>query len=77
MVSNKKEREIRHLFSSAVVGRGYNEIHIGVERIRPTEELYNEVTALFRLSENVARILNGEKREIKVEEDFCRKGLKI
>lgn len=72
----KKEREIRRLFSSAVVGRGYNEIHIGVERIRPTEELYNEVTALFRLSENVARILNGEKREIKVEEGFLPEGFK-
>ncbi|MFM2566407.1 TerB N-terminal domain-containing protein [Bacillus sp. GX] len=72
----KKEREIRRLFSSAVVGRGYNEIHIGVERIRPTEELYNEITALFRLSENVARILNGEKREIKVEERFLPEGFK-
>ncbi|PFH80439.1 hypothetical protein COI61_03845 [Bacillus cereus] len=72
----KKEREIRRLFSSAVVGRSYNEIHIGVERIRPTEELYNEVTALFRLSENVARILNGEKREIKVEEGFLPEGFK-
>ncbi|MGE6960528.1 TerB N-terminal domain-containing protein [Bacillus thuringiensis] len=72
----KKEREIRRLFSSAVVGRSYNEIHIGVERIRPTEELYNEVTALFRLFENVARILNGEKREIKVEEGFLPEGFK-
>ncbi|MED2037497.1 TerB N-terminal domain-containing protein [Bacillus wiedmannii] len=71
-----KEREIRRLFSAAVIGRSHNDIHITVERIRPNEDLYNEVTALFRLSENVARILNGEKREIKVEEEFLPEGFK-
>lgn len=70
------EREIRRLFTAAVIGRSHNDIHIGVERIRPNEDLYNEVTALFRLSENVARILNGEKREIKVEEEFLPEGFK-
>lgn len=72
----KQEREIRRLFPSAVVGRSHDDIHVVVERIRPTEELYNEVTALFRLSENVARILNGVKREIKVEEEFLPEGFK-
>lgn len=70
------EREIRRLFTAAVIGRSHNDIHIAVERIRPNEDLYNEVTALFRLSENVARILNGEKREIKVEEEFLPEGFK-
>jgi len=72
----KEEREIRHLFVSAVMGRSYDAVHVYVERVKPTEELFNEVTALFKLSENVTRLLNGEKRVIKVEEEYLPEGFK-
>ncbi len=71
-----KERVIRHLFASAVVGRSHDGVHVYVERIKPTDDLSKEVTALFKLSENVTRQLNGEKREIKVNEEFLPEGFK-
>ncbi|KZE37798.1 hypothetical protein AV656_09725 [Bhargavaea cecembensis] len=72
----KEEREIRHLFVSAVMGRDYDPVHVYIERVKPTEDLFNEVTALFKLSENVTRSINGEKREIKVEEEYLPEGFK-
>ncbi|GIN92549.1 hypothetical protein J22TS1_36000 [Siminovitchia terrae] len=72
----KEEREIRHLFVSAVMGRSYDAVHVYIERVKPTEDLSNDVTALFKLSENVTRLMNGEKREIKVEEEYLPEGFK-
>ncbi|MBW8352064.1 TerB N-terminal domain-containing protein, partial [Bacillus sp. IITD106] len=72
----KEEREIRHLFVSAVMGRSYDAVHVYIERVKPTEDLSNDVTALFRLSENVTRLMNGEKREIKVEKEYLPEGFK-
>ncbi|MCG3086356.1 TerB N-terminal domain-containing protein [Sporosarcina cyprini] len=73
---SKEEREIRHLFGSAVIDRNYDPIHVYTERVKPTEDLFNEVTALFKLSENVTRLMNGEKREVKVEKEYLPEGLK-
>ncbi|QOY35308.1 TerB N-terminal domain-containing protein [Anaerobacillus isosaccharinicus] len=68
--TNKRVRNVAHLFSGAVIGRGNEPIHVYHTEVQPTDTLYDEITALFRLSENVTRILNGEKREIKVEEEL-------
>lgn len=64
----RNERIVRQLYRSAVVGREYDPIHLHVVRYYPTDIFYNEINTLFRLAENVARALNGEKREIKVED---------
>ncbi|RXJ00614.1 NINE protein [Anaerobacillus alkaliphilus] len=67
--TNKRVRNVAHLYSGAVIGRENEPIHVYHTEVQPTDTLYDEITALFRLSENVTRILNGEKREIKVEEE--------
>lgn len=66
--NSTRVRRVAHLFSGAVIGRENEAIHVYHSEIQPSETLYSEITALFRLSENVTRILSGEKREIKVDE---------
>ncbi|ARJ37729.1 hypothetical protein SporoP8_01815 [Sporosarcina ureae] len=72
----QEERTVKHLYVSAVMGRETDVFHVQTKRILPTERINNEVTALFRLSENVTRILKGEKRQIKVDESFLPEGFK-
>ncbi|MBD7985955.1 TerB N-terminal domain-containing protein [Sporosarcina sp. Sa2YVA2] len=62
-----EQRNVRPLFRSAVLARDVDDVHIYTTTYVPTEMLYNEITALFKMAENVTRLLNGEKREIKVE----------
>ncbi|MGE6717708.1 TerB N-terminal domain-containing protein [Peribacillus frigoritolerans] len=73
-----EQRDVRRLFTSAVIARETSDIHAYTVSYKPTNKLYKEITTLFRISENVTRSLNGEKREIKVEdgilpEDFKQK----
>ena len=42
----------------------------------PTDYFYNEVTALFRLSENVTRLLAGVTRQLQVNEELLPPGFK-
>ncbi|WP_233192537.1 TerB N-terminal domain-containing protein [Sporosarcina sp. P2] len=72
----QEERTVKHLYVSAVMGRETDVFHVQTKRILPTERINNEVTALFRLSENVTRMLKGEKRQIKVDESFLPEGFK-
>ncbi|MFX3674778.1 MAG: TerB N-terminal domain-containing protein [Paenisporosarcina sp.] len=72
----REESNEKHLYSSAVMGRETEVFHIKVKRIVPTARINDEVTALFRLTENVTRLLNGEKRQIKVDESFLPEGFK-
>lgn len=67
--NSTRVRRVANLFSGAVIGRENEAIHVYHTEIQPSDTLYNEITALFRLSENVTRILSGEKREIKVDEE--------
>ncbi|MFS0689944.1 TerB N-terminal domain-containing protein [Sporosarcina sp. 179-K 8C2 HS] len=62
------QRNVRPLFRSAVLARDVDDVHVYTTNYIPTERLYKEITALFKLAENVTRSLNGEKREIKVED---------
>ncbi|UJW57968.1 TerB N-terminal domain-containing protein [Bacillus sp. A116_S68] len=65
----KRVRDVAHLYSGAVIGRENEAIHVYSNQVQVTDTLYDEITALFRLSENVTRLLNGEKRQIKVDEE--------
>jgi hypothetical protein len=65
---SRQEKEVRRLFASAVVAREIDDIHVHTVRYFQTETLYNEITNLFRLAENVTRSLNGENRKIKVDD---------
>lgn len=65
----KRVRDVAHLYSGAVIGRENEAIHVYSNQVSATDRLYDEITALFRLSENITRLLNGEKREIKVDEE--------
>ncbi|KPB03443.1 TerB N-terminal domain-containing protein [Bacillus sp. CHD6a] len=67
--TSKRVRNVANLFSGAVVGRDNDPIHVYHYEIQPTSIIFDEVTALFRMSENITRTLNGEKRGIKVEEE--------
>jgi hypothetical protein len=60
----------RYMFASAIVGRSVKKINNRYIIHNPNRIMYNEINALFRLSENVARFLTGEKREIKVQSEF-------
>lgn len=72
----KECRDNRYLYSSAVVSRKVHSYDIVYKEKFPTQYLFNEITALFRLSENVARLQSGEKRQIKVEEQVLPEGFK-
>lgn len=72
----RDSRKVRDLFRSAVVERVDRQIHVKVRECRPTEKLYDVVTNLFRLAENVVRIEVGEKRQIKVNEEVLPPGMK-
>lgn len=73
-----KVTQSNYLFGSAVIGRNISqrEYFIETAEIRPTQELYEDVTTLFRLAENVTRIVTGEKRQLKVNEEKLPEGLK-
>ncbi|MFJ8103914.1 TerB N-terminal domain-containing protein [Lysinibacillus sp. NPDC096212] len=72
----QEETIVKYLYTSAVLGRETDRFHVQTKRIQPTARIKDEVTALFRLSENVTRLLNGEKRQIKVDESFLPEGFK-
>ncbi|WP_281244715.1 TerB N-terminal domain-containing protein [Salibacterium qingdaonense] len=69
-------REIRRLFTSAVVERDVDDTHIYVTSFSIKNALNEEITNLFRLSENITRRMNGVNRQIKVEEENLPSGLK-
>jgi len=70
-------KQNRYLFASAVMGRkSSREYFVETKEYRPTEKMFDDITNLFRLSENVTRLLNGEKRQIKVDEEKLPEGLK-
>ncbi|MEJ8548039.1 TerB N-terminal domain-containing protein, partial [Brevibacillus borstelensis] len=73
-----KGTQSNYLFGSAVIGRNISQREYFIEtvEIRPTQELYDDVTTLFRLAENVTRIVKGEKRQLKVNEEKLPEGLK-
>jgi hypothetical protein len=60
----------RYLFASAVMARKAMQTEVKTIRYIPTERMYDEITALFRMSENVVRQISGEKRQLKVEENL-------
>ena len=72
----QEERTVKHLYTSAVMGRETNAFHVQTIRTLPSARINDEVTALFRLAENVTRLLNGEKRQIRVDESFLPEGFK-
>lgn len=68
--------ETYHFFNSAVIGRNVPSRVIKYLQYVPTDYFYNEVTALFRLSENVARLLAGVTRQLQVNEELLPPGFK-
>lgn len=71
-----RDRKVRQLYQGAVVGREIEDIHIPVIRIRPVESLFDEVTAMLKLSENISREMNGFNRRVKVNEEALTPGIK-
>lgn len=72
----RESRTIRTLYANAVVERIDRQIHVPVIEYRPKQKLYDVLTNLFRLSENIVRIEIGEKRLIKVDETKLPKNIK-
>jgi hypothetical protein len=74
----EKRKINRRLFSSAVIGRNFNELElqIKINRKLANETMINEITSLFRLSDNVTRLMYGEKSKIKVDETFLPENFK-
>ena len=68
--SEEKGQIDRRLFSSAVIGRNLNnlDLQVKIKRKLANETMINEITSLFRLSDNVTRLMYGEKSKIKVDE---------
>lgn len=62
----RKQRQVRHLYRSAVMGRKYDDTHVYIDVVYEKDALADVVTNLFRLAENVVRLETGEKRQIKV-----------
>lgn len=73
----REETEQRWLFPGMVSIRAENNfIKYKNVNIYPTEQLLKEVSAFFRLSENVTRLLNGEKRQLQMDEGIFSSELK-
>ncbi len=64
----------RRLFTNAVIGR---KVVIKLEAKRfPALKMRDDLTALFRLAKNVARVKTGEKRQLSVDEALFPEGFK-
>jgi len=74
MPQYEKVRFGRPLFQKAIIGRKVQS-KIEVNR-RPSLKMRLELTALFRLAENIARMIVGEKRQLSVDEALFPKGFK-
>ncbi|MFC3885448.1 TerB N-terminal domain-containing protein [Bacillus songklensis] len=74
----KDEQHHRYLLTGMVSLRDYhgNYVTLDVQNIHPTPFIYKDVSAFFRLAENVTRLLNGEKRQLQIEEGLFPDGLK-
>lgn len=59
-----------HMYGSAVVGRNVRTINKKYFIHHPLKRMYDEINALFRISENVVRFIIGEKRELKVQSEL-------
>jgi TM2 domain-containing membrane protein YozV len=66
----------KYPYSSAVLGRQRNESKEIIEEYLPNEYMSPILTSLFRTSENVTRLMLGEKRQIKVDENILPNGFK-
>jgi len=64
----------REMFRNAIIGREVQR-KLEVNR-RPTLKMREDLTALFRLAENVARLIAGEKRQLSVDEARLPEGFK-
>lgn len=53
-----------------MIGRNVGSRVIEYTEYVPTAYFYNEITALFRVSENVTRLCNGVKRQIQANEEL-------
>lgn len=67
--SEKELSQSRYLFPGAVIGRPTKSIQYKIKSYNASEIMFSEVTALFRLSENIMRLNCGEKRQLKMEEE--------
>lgn len=73
----REDTQQRWLFLGMVSIRGANNfIQYRIDNTYPTEQLYAEVREFFRLSENVTRLLNNEKRQLQMDEDIFPSELK-
>lgn len=61
-------KHFRNLFASAYIAREAGKIQMSIQAVEANKCLYAEVTALFRMSENVIRDLEKDKRRLKVED---------
>jgi hypothetical protein len=66
----REETKQRWLFPGMIsIRRTNNFIQYKIENIYPTELLYREVNAFFKLAENVTRLMNNDKRQLQVDEE--------
>ncbi|TGE31555.1 TerB N-terminal domain-containing protein [Desulfosporosinus sp. Sb-LF] len=71
---NEKDSFERRLFPNALIGR---KVKNKPEALRiPTLKMREDLTALFRLAENIARVKAGEKRQLNVDETLFPEGFK-
>lgn len=67
------EEETRVIYGTLPIYRVFDgnvKTKVLMEACRPTERLYEDLYNFFRMSENVARIMTGETRTLKIEKVF-------
>jgi len=69
----KKKTYSRTLFAGAVIGRQRNSQDIVTTEYTPKPNMIMELTELFRLSENITRRLKGEKRQLRINNEYLPK----
>lgn len=62
-----EESKSIHLFNSAVIYRNIKPIVINIKEYQPKKKMYDEITQMFRLTENIVRKNMGDNRQIKVD----------
>lgn len=70
----RKEKSYIRLFRSAVIAREVQRDELEYTRHEPNARMFNEVTQIFRLTENIVRCNMNENRKIKVEYEWIPEG---
>lgn len=67
--SREEKYKDKPLYQSAVIARELGKVQMRTMNYHANKKIFDDMTGLIRLSENIVREMNGEKRLLKVDEE--------